>query len=326
MVPAMKWCLLHDPERALQLTAALARYWRLVETHHDERHWLDEAREHGDFITSKARAHALLQSVLFDILENKGGELQTTRCEDARKIYLKHNDSDGEAEALRHLGMCFSLQGDWEAALSKYDEALEKFSKNNNVGGQAMTLLSKSQLSRLRTQSTRDHEQTAQWCFESLIHFRDQQNTWGIRAALEDLEKRLNDIEGLSPEKVSLQRALLSQLIIQIPLESGWDQRHLRCKVLHLASLLGDRKTFCEQLYHLAKGSHRMPMAHYVQLFGAVLRLNDELPEPILTSEEILRYRNKIFDQDLDPDFDTCLKLGQAMTIEEIIKKAEMEP
>ncbi len=120
---ALSWALEHDPETALQLAAALWRFWEIRGFLLEGRSWLERALATPAQVPEGLRATAL----------NNLGNL-TYRLADfanARELYQRSlainrelNDQRAVADSLNNLGLVTSAQGDYVAGRAFLQESL----------------------------------------------------------------------------------------------------------------------------------------------------------------------------------------------------------
>lgn len=211
---AMPWLIEHDPDKAVQLSGALTRYFYLRSYRREGFRWLSDALDHASGRSSTARARALVGYAFLSPYYDSGSK---KACAEALEIYRRAGDRWGQAHALRHLGFIANANADRITAWRCYQRALDLFTKIKDERGQAITLLCMSHVP-----DDKSLTQGAFACFDiasrSLAHFQSVRNAWGICMALESLGELSNQLGD-----TGLGRSLIRQALASMPAADGID-------------------------------------------------------------------------------------------------------
>lgn len=213
---ALDWSLANEPETALRLAAALARFWARRTHLQEGRRWMERAlaqpavspsvravallsastvaNEQGDFATSRAwleEAYPLWQasgnpSGLARMMSNMAavltnlGHLEEAMSWREKSLALAREigDDQGVAMSLNALGIAARDQGQHEKALRLHQESLLLFNKLGNRHGQAYASICLARVALLQG----DYRQAAAWCQQSInlyAELGDQRNVAG---------------------------------------------------------------------------------------------------------------------------------------------------
>jgi predicted ATPase/class 3 adenylate cyclase len=123
MRAALPWSLEQEPETALRLAVALARFWEMRSYFTEGSRWLEAALRQSDHADESARAKALSEAGTF--AWHRGDYEQATVFHgEALELYRQLGDDSGVAFALMCLGVQDLEQGDHERAAPFFEEAL----------------------------------------------------------------------------------------------------------------------------------------------------------------------------------------------------------
>jgi predicted ATPase/transcriptional regulator with XRE-family HTH domain len=137
---ALDWALGDgDVELALQLSAALARFWSAVGYLSEGRRWLETALAKAGSSTSAHRAKALVGAGV--LASRQGAYEQAIRFYDeALSLYRAKGDKRGTAITLSRLGASANEQGDFDKADAFYHESLTLSREIGDIASTAGTL------------------------------------------------------------------------------------------------------------------------------------------------------------------------------------------
>jgi predicted ATPase/DNA-binding SARP family transcriptional activator/DNA-binding CsgD family transcriptional regulator len=123
MRAALSWSLKREPETALRLAGALARFWEIRSHHLEGSRWIKAALRHSDHADRSVRAKALSEAGTF--AWHRGDYEQATVFHgEALEIYRQVGDEANAAFALLCLGVQDLEQGEHERAKPFFEEAL----------------------------------------------------------------------------------------------------------------------------------------------------------------------------------------------------------
>jgi tetratricopeptide (TPR) repeat protein len=213
---ALDWSLANEPEIALRLAAALARFWARRTHLQEGRRWLEKAlaqpavspsvraiallsastlaNEQGDFAASRAwleeayplwqasgdqRGLARMMSNMAAVLTNLGYlEEAVSWREKSLALAREVGDDQQVAMSLNALGMAARDQGQYEKALQLHQESLLLFTKLGNRHGQAYACICLARVALLQG----NYRQAVAWCQQSInlyAELGDQRNVAG---------------------------------------------------------------------------------------------------------------------------------------------------
>jgi DNA-binding SARP family transcriptional activator len=190
---ALHWLVDKDPDRAVQLSGALVRFWYVRGFQREGYRWLAESLSRARTYRSSARARALVGSCFLAPVRDPRSEAQ---CRDALAIYRERRDRWGEAHALRHLGYLANTKHDRVTAAELFVQALTIFSDLKDERGQAVTLLCIGFLGPNRSAAAHGMVVNQEGAVRSLALFTKLRNVWGesmAREALGSIALELSD-------------------------------------------------------------------------------------------------------------------------------------
>jgi tetratricopeptide (TPR) repeat protein len=133
---ALSWSLEKEPETALRLAGALARFWEIRSHHLEGSRWIEAALHQSDHADWSTRAKALSEAGTF--AWHRGHyELATVFHGEALELYRQAGDEGNAAFALLCLGVQDLEQGEHERAKPFFEEALEisrELGETRNIG------------------------------------------------------------------------------------------------------------------------------------------------------------------------------------------------
>jgi predicted ATPase/DNA-binding SARP family transcriptional activator/DNA-binding CsgD family transcriptional regulator len=123
MRSALSWSLEREPETALRLAVALARFWEIRSHHLEGSRWIEVALRRSDHADGSARAKALSEAGTF--AWHRGDYQQATVFHgEALALYRDLGEEGNAAFALLCLGVQDLEQGEHERARPFFEEAL----------------------------------------------------------------------------------------------------------------------------------------------------------------------------------------------------------
>jgi len=178
---ALRWLLDNDPDRAVQFSGALTRFWYVRGFPREGYRWLSESLARA---TSRRTIHGARALVGASWLAPARDSRSEVQCREAIAICQECGDDWGVAHALRHLGLLANCRWDGEAAVRYFQQALDVFAQLNDVRGQAVTLLSMSFAVPDPARRAFSERRKLRSATRSLLLFRQIGNAWGISMAL----------------------------------------------------------------------------------------------------------------------------------------------
>ena len=210
MRAALSWSLEREPETALGLAGALARFWQMRARFLEGSEWLEAALRQSGRVEAATRAK----------LSSEAGTFAFYRADfdraivlhgDALELYRDIGDDNGVAFALQCLGAQYSEKGDHERAVPFYEEALALSRSIGDRRTTAGTLHNLAEVERLRG----NYERAKTLGMESIALAREIGDKWrlarvvgwvGLAAVWLGDEHDL--AEGLLEEALALDREL----------------------------------------------------------------------------------------------------------------------
>jgi predicted ATPase/DNA-binding SARP family transcriptional activator/DNA-binding CsgD family transcriptional regulator len=200
---ALSWSLEREPETALRLAVALARFWEIRSYYSEGSAWLEAVLRKSERADAAARAKALTEAGTF--AWHRGAfEKAIMFHGEALTLYRELGDEHGVAFALMCLGAQELEQGDLERAALLFEEALSLSRIIGNKRVSAMGLGNLGQVERYRGNHSRaialnvealslfeDLEDTLMITEMSSVMGRDTAYHGAYEAALEFIEKGL---------------------------------------------------------------------------------------------------------------------------------------
>jgi len=166
---ALQWTIDRaQAETALQLSAALSRFWLLHSHLKEGSQWLEQALSLGSPSRSLARAQALAGAGRLAYAQ-ANQSLAIALAQQASELYRELGDQRGMAATLNNLGVFTVDQGDLERAKSIYTESLELYRAIEDKWGIAAALNNLGIVLRLQ-----GHYQQAKACFEQSLAIRQE--------------------------------------------------------------------------------------------------------------------------------------------------------
>ena len=136
MRAALSWSLESEPETALRLAGALARFWEIRSHHLEGSRWIEAALRKSDHADESTRAKALSEAGTF--AWHRGDYEQATVFHgEALALYRELGDESNAAFALLCLGAQDSEKGELDRAKTFYEEALvlsRELGDKRNIG------------------------------------------------------------------------------------------------------------------------------------------------------------------------------------------------
>jgi len=136
---SMEWALNHDIELAMQLGAALGRFWFVRGYWSEGREWLEKLLIKS---SQDSGARALVIRCLGYLMWCQGGKYEEVGVllDQSLTLFKKFDDKAGMADTLRHMGMIAFEEGDYRGARSLYQESLILFKQLGDEFGRADVL------------------------------------------------------------------------------------------------------------------------------------------------------------------------------------------
>jgi hypothetical protein len=262
------WLAEEEPEKALQLTGALSRYWWVREKAGVARGYLQVALKRAPNRETVERARAISLHAMC-ILQSQDPRTQPARTAnrqalseigEAYAIYARLGDHRGRAHTLRCTGhVLHALERDVEAA-RPFEKALELFRTLGDRSGEAYTYWGMSLLFFPGETEYTHHLRSAGYILRSAQLYREVGNDAGVSLAFPHLNALLVD-RLLTPKR--LKRPEVGILLKQCADEYKTrlerpDVMHNRAEAVVIrkylartAIALKDRPTAVEQLGHL---------------------------------------------------------------------------
>ena len=176
---ALDWCLSNrQTESLLRLFAALGWTWLVRWSFSESRSWLDKIRALPDFTDYPATyARILNTSVHQEWMAANYGEARSL-VEESRAIWLGLDTAGkgGLAAALYLLGMIAMQKGDYDEAVSYFEQSFELYQKCGDKWGMAFA---KFLLGNIASQRGED-DSTLVWLKQSLDLFHELGDPWGM--------------------------------------------------------------------------------------------------------------------------------------------------
>jgi tetratricopeptide (TPR) repeat protein len=300
----LSWLVDEDPEKALQLTGALSRYWSVRERMQDALVYLEPAlqRVHGVDPQVLARAkglHAmgiLVSEHLRTPRARKANQQALSEIQEAHALYVQAGDRRGQAHALRCKGhVLHALENDAEAAKA-FEQAFDIFRKIDDRTGEPPTYWGMCLLRFPGEMELTHHLRSARCILNCSRLYREV----GCHAGLADSVKYLHahiperflDTDQMTNPRVTV---LLREYdedckwrIGQLhPTEDQKEIVELRQYRARVAMGLKDKQTVVEQLGYLLSPNGDPELARtaaYLDVADAYLCNIHETPKPPLTA------------------------------------------
>jgi predicted ATPase/DNA-binding CsgD family transcriptional regulator len=176
----LRWALDHGAaEMAVQICAALWRFWYVRSYLNEGRHWLDAALNLSSELRATARAKALCGA---GWMANAQGDLEhAERCfAESLALSRELEDIRGIGLALSGVGRMAHLRGDFTRAVALYEENLTLFRQIGDLEEIAWTLMRLG----LLASEQRHYDRATALLEESLAGFKTVGYQWGITWAL----------------------------------------------------------------------------------------------------------------------------------------------
>jgi predicted ATPase/DNA-binding CsgD family transcriptional regulator len=211
-----------DAATALQLCAALWRFWFERGYLSEGRLWLDESLAAAASQASPARAHSLTGS---GVLARYQGDYDRAEvlCRDALELFRSLDDLKGVAEATTGLALIRSARGDHPEAETLYREALSIYERLDDDPGIARTL----DRFALNFVITGEHDRARPLFERSIALFRRLDDSHGVALGLYGL---------------SVTRLPGAEVVARAQAEESLD----------ILRAVGDRRSFAKVLWNLA--------------------------------------------------------------------------
>jgi predicted ATPase/class 3 adenylate cyclase len=178
---AIGWALAEEPETALRLTAALARFWDIRGHIAEGKAWLERAlaATNDDAV---ARAKAIHGAGV--LAATQGDSAQAVAWHEAGlRLARQRSDTIIVARTLHELGRIATVHGDSERGTPMLQESLELFREQNDQHGVATSLNYLGEAARFAG----DLDDAQRWYDEALTLYRQLGDGVGINVALLNL-------------------------------------------------------------------------------------------------------------------------------------------
>lgn len=321
------WLILHEPDKAIQMCGALARYWYLTEQNALASNFLGRALDRGSRRLCIERARAiegfafsqLGDSFKFDHKKGLKYALQ------GLEMFQRFSDKKGLAHAYRFCGVFRNATGEQRRALQDYEVALRLFEESSDLSGRAYTLLDRGMVVRKWLGGQENIVAQASDEHEALRLFRTIGNDRGTAEAFHELSGQvditeLNELS--SPVLTTYEQDCREQL--------HWiEQRHEQNEraqvwksLLRVARLMGDKPTMAEGLWQLASIHN---IAHHAEtaavLCGAYAANIGLLKDPKVTPTDAQKWARRWFGPSSTwHTADRLVRHGASLTLDDAVK------
>jgi DNA-binding SARP family transcriptional activator len=322
---ALHWLLDTEPEKAVQLSGTLTRFWYVRNFPREGYRWLSESLARATRSRTTARARALIGCALLSTVYDAKAEAQ---CREALSICIERGDKWGEAHAHRHLGFLAANRGAFVTAKRNYERALELFTELGDDRGMAVTFLCLSFLS----PDTREayHSVRRKYVELSLSLFKKLENPWGISMALHSM--------GFLESDPARANALFQQAIATYPEANGLSEKENEERAmmaLRRNDYAAARRYFLRQMEIARDRSNRIGVSlalgtlisipdleptHAARLYGAEQTLNEKLG--IDMGHRLDYVRSRIIARIGKTRYDASEREGRNLTWEQAVDEA----
>jgi tetratricopeptide (TPR) repeat protein len=172
MRAVLSWSLQAEPETALRLAAALARFWEMHSYYSEGTAWLEAALRRNEHVDAAMRSKALSEAGTFAWHQGSYDQAITFHGE-ALELYRELGDEHGVAFALMCLGTQEFEKGDLNRASPLFEEALTLSRKIGEKRTSAMILFNLGQVERHRG----NHSRAIALNIEALSLIKDLEDT-----------------------------------------------------------------------------------------------------------------------------------------------------
>jgi non-specific serine/threonine protein kinase len=181
MRAALSWSLEKEPETALRLAGALARFWEMRARFLEGSSWLEAALRQSDRVeaatTDSATPRARLLSEAGTFAWHRGDYDRATELHgEALELYRQVGDDSGVAFALLCLGAQHMEKGDPERAAPFLEEALALSHRIGDKRNIAATLHNLAEVERQRN----NYERAKTLGMQSIALSREMENKWEL--------------------------------------------------------------------------------------------------------------------------------------------------
>lgn len=340
MRAALDWALAGDhSEVALQLSAALHRFWEIHGHLSEGRQWLEQTLDRAGPVRTRDQMQALIGAGWISYRQqdlSAAGTFLNEALELARAI----DDETGTAEVLYYLGAMATQQGDFDRAQTLIEESLDLHLALNDTWGIALATNDLANIALSRGDYTRGVELLEE-ALELARHLGQHRLVVGLlfnlgyakwclgdyEAACEMYEEALSTVRGVGDKLLTAMT--LSELALTRAYSGNWEpSREAARESLTLFRELDHKLGIAEWLENAARIAGYSGRAKQAALLhGAADALRSELGAPLAPGDAAVHERDLApARQALGACWQETWERGRALGVEEAIDLALATP